>query len=275
MKSIYNNIYSARRELDELKKHTNSESAVQYLKNNAPDDILHAKLVYEVLSILDTPVVRQYVEKNYAVILSAENYYSRCIRDILNISGNTERYIHDFENIYKENITRDGSERLLGFLKNETDFYTAPASSMYHNSFKNGLLMHSVNVYHNLVNLYNSPAFNRFGVSYSDETLAIVSLLHDVCKIFNYTEISNPDGTKSYKYRKHEILGHGDHSVFIIQNFISLTYDEANAIRWHMGFTEPGKINDVGESFENNPLAFMLAIADMMATYYDEQTPGR
>ena len=273
MKSLMNNIYDTERKLFELSKHTSSDNTIQFLKENVPDDIFHAKIVDKILSKIETPDIIKYIKENYQIILQANNCYSRHIRTLLHENNDSNKYIEEFERLYK-NIKRDGAESLLGFLKHQTDFYTAPASSKYHNSREHGLIEHSVNVCKNMIYLYESHAFHRFGIKYSNETLAIVALLHDICKIFNY-EKTEKDNETSYKYRPHEQLGHGDYSIFIIENFMHLTYEEANAIRWHMGFTEPGKINSVGESFENNPLAFMLAIADMMATYYDEQTPGR
>ena len=57
----------------------------------------------------------------------------------------------EFISIFKENITREGSDKLLDFLENRSDFFTAPASTRYHNAFEGGLLRHSLNVYHCLV----------------------------------------------------------------------------------------------------------------------------
>lgn len=41
---------------------------------------------------------------------------------------------------------RDGIEELIRYLQEETDFFTAPASTKYHGAFAGGLLMHSINV---------------------------------------------------------------------------------------------------------------------------------
>ena len=35
----------------------------------------------------------------------------------------------EFISIFKENITREGSDKLLDFLENRSDFFTAPAST--------------------------------------------------------------------------------------------------------------------------------------------------
>ncbi len=57
----------------------------------------------------------------------------------------------EFIKIYTEKITRDGADKLLDFLENKSDFFTAPASTRYHNAFEGGLLKHSLNVYKCLV----------------------------------------------------------------------------------------------------------------------------
>ena len=77
---------------------------------------------------------------------------------------------------------RKGIEDLITYLET-TDFYEAPASTRYHNSKPGGLLEHSLNVYRALKEL------NGYCGLYDNETLVIVSLLHDICKIGFYTSI--------------------------------------------------------------------------------------
>ena len=60
----------------------------------------------------------------------------------------TMELMNKFTSIYKENITRPGSERLLEYLLSEnSDFFTAPASTKYHSAYEGGLCQHSINVY--------------------------------------------------------------------------------------------------------------------------------
>lgn len=70
---------------------------------------------------------------------------------------------------------RDGIEELIRYLQEETDFFTAPASTKYHGAFESGLLMHSINVCAELNLDPNSKV-------YPPETTIIVALLHDICK---------------------------------------------------------------------------------------------
>lgn len=84
--------------------------------------------------------------------------------------------------ILKDNVKREGIDRLLFFLE-ESDYYEAPASIQYHSNEKGGLAEHSLSVY-NILKEKN----DRYGKEYSEETIAIVGLLHDVCKINFYKE---------------------------------------------------------------------------------------
>lgn len=51
-----------------------------------------------------------------------------------------------FLEIYKQNIKRDGADKLLEWLE-KSDFFKAPASTRFHGSHEGGLVAHSVNVY--------------------------------------------------------------------------------------------------------------------------------
>ena len=72
---------------------------------------------------------------------------------------------------------REGIENLIDFLE-KTDFFTAPASTKFHNSFEGGLLAHSLNVYEALESLVKGK--------WPEDTIRIVALLHDICKINLY-----------------------------------------------------------------------------------------
>ena len=117
----------------------------------------------------------------------------------------------EFISIFKENITREGSDKLLDFLENRSDFFTAPASTRYHNAFEGGLLRHSLNVYHCLVAyLERERVKNEYGLSVSAETAAIVALLHDVCKV-NFYRVgwrSRPVNGKSSHATRSTIRSH-------------------------------------------------------------------
>ena len=186
----------------------------------------------------------------------------------------------EFIEIFKEHITRDGADKLLDYLTNKSDFFSAPASARYHGSYPGGLLEHSLNVYECLCDYVSRPRVKElYGMNYSDETLAISALLHDVCKTNFYklgTRNVKEDGVwksvPSYSIEDKLPYGHGEKSVYIISGYMRLTRDEAFAIRYHMGFAgaSPEERGNVGNAFEMFPLAFALSVADMEATYYIE-----
>ncbi len=93
----------------------------------------------------------------------------------------------EFCSIYREQITRPGSDALLDYLEHKSDFFTAPASAKYHNAFSGGLAAHSLNVYHCLSNYLDRPRVKDvYKLEYPPESIAIAALLHDVCKINCY-----------------------------------------------------------------------------------------
>lgn len=186
-----------------------------------------------------------------------------------------------FLQIYNDNIHREGADKLLDFLLNHSDFFTAPASTRYHNAFEGGLLRHSLNVY-DCLKAYTERERVRdmYRLNPSDETVALVSLLHDICKVNFYTisyRNAKNDQTGQWEkvpfYSINDTLpyGHGEKSVYMISGFMRLTREEAMAIRWHMGFSGSEEKNLVGSAFEKFPLAFALSTADMEATYFLEE----
>lgn len=189
----------------------------------------------------------------------------------------------EYIGLFRQYITREGADKLLEFLES-SDFFTAPASSRFHNSCEGGLCQHSLNVYYCLKDVLDGNYYkNVFGFEYSEETIAVAALLHDLCKIDNYVvDYRNAKNEKGewervpfYKAADQLPYGHGEKSVYMLSGFIRLTREEAMAIRWHMGFTEHNHIGQCGQAFEMFPLAFALSTADMMATYYVEGTPRK
>jgi hypothetical protein len=191
---------------------------------------------------------------------------------------NKERFIE----IYRANIKREGAEALLSFLEH-SDFFTAPASTKYHGAYEGGLLDHSLNVYDCLVDILSRPRVKElYDIHYSDESIAIAALLHDLCKVnFYKTSFRNAkDETGKWVsvpyYTIEDSLpyGHGEKSVYIASGYMRLTRDEAFAIRYHMGFSGPEDANQVGRALEMFPLAYALMAADMEASYFLEDVNG-
>lgn len=184
----------------------------------------------------------------------------------------------EFLKIYNDNIKREGADNFLNYLV-KTDFFVAPASTRFHGSHEGGLLEHSLNVYHCLKDyLSRERAKQVYNMNYSEETIALCALLHDVCKVnfykTDYRNAKNERGEweKVPYYTIDDTLpyGHGEKSVYIISGFMRLSREEAFAIRYHMGFSGIEDKNSIGKAFEMFPLAFALSVADMEASYYLE-----
>ncbi|MBQ3181582.1 MAG: hydrolase [Clostridia bacterium] len=186
----------------------------------------------------------------------------------------------EFLKIYTENIEREGADKLLEYLlSSQSDFFTAPASTRFHGSYEGGLLEHSINVYYCLKDYLERERVKEvYNLEYLDESIAIVSLLHDLCKVNCYVKgtrnVKDKAGVwqqvPTYEYSDDMPYGHGEKSVYIVSGFMRLTREEAFAIRYHMGFSGNEPQNNVGSAFEIYPLAFALSTADMEATYFLE-----
>ncbi len=214
---------------------------------------------------------------------------------------NMEENIKRFEDLMST-VTRDGVAELMDYIKNKTDFYIAPASTQFHLACDGGLLQHSLNVYDCLVAKKESPVWKKILETIPDESLVIMALLHDLCKVNFYVK-----GTKNQKtydpekvaaaenrqvkhdsmgdfiwetVLRYEIddtmpLGHGEKSVMLINCFMKLNAPEIFAIRWHMGFSEEkSQYKAVGEAMERYPIVLALHEADLEATKLLEDVAG-
>lgn len=189
-----------------------------------------------------------------------------------------------FLKLYRENIHRPGADALLDYLCSPAcDFFVAPASTRYHGAYAGGLCEHSINVYECLKDYLERPRVQElYHLHCSEESLAVISLLHDVCKINCYKpsfrNVKDENGVwkkvPTFEFDDPLPYGHGEKSVYIIGGFLRLSREEAFAIRFHMGFSGSEEVRLVGNAFERFPLAFALATADMEATYFLEGKPG-
>ena len=190
--------------------------------------------------------------------------------------NNKERFIK----IFTDNIKREGADKLLEYLLSPaSDFFTAPASARFHCSYEGGLCEHSLNVYDCLKSYLDTDRARNFGFSYTNESIAIVALLHDLCKVGIYKKgfrnVKDERGVwqrvDTFEYDDKLPYGHGEKSVYIISGYMKLTREEAFAIRYHMGYSsEREDPRNVSQAFEMFPLAFAVSVADSEATYFIE-----
>lgn len=183
-------------------------------------------------------------------------------------------------------VNREGCGSLMVFVES-SDFFTAPASTRFHGAYEGGLLEHSLNVYDCLNRKKHGDSLwveKLEGVS--DESIVIVSLLHDICKTYFYTtEMRNKkiDGkwvqVPCYTVDDRIPYGHGEKSVMMIEEYMKLKPVERYAIRWHMGpYSGQQDWNTFGIAAEKYPLVLALFEADMEATHIvesEENQDGR
>jgi hypothetical protein len=187
---------------------------------------------------------------------------------------------------------REGMPDLLQHLIEKTDFFIAPSSTKYHDARDGGLLHHSMKVYHNLVELMK---IYEIEIPTDGTSLAIIALLHDICKTDIYKkerkslprrdektgELVLDDWGKKiwdeqiiFTIDDQYPLGHGEKSVIMIQRFIQLTDTEIFAIRWHMMAYDDSRnsyagnlaITNASDKFRIIPLFHM---ADLAASFLE------
>lgn len=198
------------------------------------------------------------------------------------IARNKEEFTSLINSIERPGINKEG---LIGWL-NSTDFFIAPASTKYHESYAGGLCEHSLNVYYELCNLCVDK-----GYIVDSNTLKIVALMHDISKtnyyetydrnVKHYCEEGRQQDSKGrfdwitvteYKVRDVDqrfLFGnHEMDSEFITSQFIPLTMEESIAILHHMGkMNKDCAQHEITPIFDRYKLALLLHIADMFAVY--------
>lgn len=208
------------------------------------------------------------------------------------IQENKERFITLLRSIKRENADIEGLIKKL----ESSDFFTAPASTQYHGSFKGGLCKHSLNVYAQLKKLVSIeyPKFiaeerelkevDNYSCPISEDSIIITALLHDLSKM-NFYEISlrNVKDEKGswvqvpfIKVRDSKdrfiYSTHGANSEYMIQAFIPLKLEESVAIINHMGMSDNSDHNqELSVIYNRYTLALLLHSADMLATFFDEK----
>ena len=194
------------------------------------------------------------------------------------VSDNMDTFISLLKSITRENSNIDG---LIDYLSG-SDFFTAPASTMYHGSYPGGLVDHCLCVYHNLKSLVSNKHLDSV---ISDDSIKIVSLLHDLDKVNKYEIFQRnvpptkdkPNWTKEESYRtvdatKRLVYGnHEQNSEYIARKFIPLTEEESCAILHHMGSMAFDSAKDnIGVVFDKYPLALLLYLSDMISAYVEK-----
>jgi HD superfamily phosphohydrolase YqeK len=172
-----------------------------------------------------------------------------------------------------KSINRTGIENVINWLEC-TDFFEAPASTQYHENYIGGLCEHSLKVYDTFLKLKDA-----FKLDISDESIAVMSLLHDVCKIDCYHKEKknvkigqNWTQVDYWKFDDENPIGHGHKSVIILlKEGFSLTDLEINSIIAHMNGYDKSEMFNASNIYNKNELTMWLHVADFIATYKDRK----
>ena len=167
--------------------------------------------------------------------------------------------------------SRFNVKRFINYLEIQTDFFKAPASTRFHLAEAGGLLEHSLHVYKTLITLAAI-----YAPEIPQDSLAICGLLHDICKTNFYKQefknVKTPNGWQeqlTYVVDDQFPIGHGEKSVIMLQQHMTLTKDEIMAIRWHMnGFDYAVKGGEQAYSNAVNKckLLSLLEVSDLIAS---------
>ena len=189
----------------------------------------------------------------------------------------------EFIDIYTSKIHRAGSEELLEYLKGST-FFTDPSAKSHHGNFDGGLVEHSLNVYHCLVKFCAMYEQEFPETKFDGESVAIIALLHDLCKISLYKKgFRNVKNDTTGQWERKEVyeyddklgMGHGEGSVYIIQSFMKLNRAEALAIYHHMSAWSAnvkGGDSSINVAKAQTPLVTLISMADSWASQFEEVT---
>lgn len=183
------------------------------------------------------------------------------------------KYEKRFDSDHYEDYAWSTFDALTRWLR-QSDFYKAPASIQYHDSFHSGLLYHTLKVFNQMLEMRKIDKFKNMAY----DSMALISLVHDWCKIGLYEpfqkNVKNEETGKWEKqlaYRQNQTgapLGHGATSMFLATRFFtSLSLEESCAIRWHMGEynVANNEMNELHKANHSFPLVYAIQFADRLA----------
>lgn len=202
----------------------------------------------------------------------------------MDLIANKNRFI----SLAKRFIKRDGLENLLNWLE-RSDFFVCPASTQYNLPVEGGLCQHSLNVVNNLVELFYGKSLNDlteedeqifFENEAGIETIVLVALFSSInkanCYVKDFKNVKINGKWEQQEYwrwdEKFIYSGRGGKSVYIIQQYMKLWIEEAQAIAFFLAGEDNVFSNVIDTTykkvFENSRLALYLHLAEMNSTYY-------
>jgi HD superfamily phosphohydrolase YqeK len=154
----------------------------------------------------------------------------------------------------------------------ENGYFNAPASTKYHGNYEGGLFDHSLAVTRQLVLMEENLHLKW----QRPQSPWIVGLFHDLCKIDEYVKVVDKEGQvmmgtgevkgeeSHFEYVADVLLkGHGDKSIILLSQFMTLTEEEILCIRYHMGAYNRDDWNGYDKAIRKYPNVLFTHTADM------------
>lgn len=162
----------------------------------------------------------------------------------------------------------------MDWLKNN-GFFTAPASKNHHGNYEGGLFDHCYAVAEQLKLLTKA---NRLKWE-NPRSPFVVGMFHDLCKIDEYVKVVDEEGQvmmgtgevkgeiAHFEHASDVLLkGHGDKSIMLLSQFITLTEEEILCIRYHMGAYNRDDWEGFDKAIRKYPNVLFTHTADMYAS---------
>lgn len=184
-------------------------------------------------------------------------------------------------------IKREGLDKLLAWL-DRSGFYVCPASTQYNLPVEGGLCQHALNVADALIyrffdkhieDLTEEDEAKVFENDITIESIILVALFSSInkvgCYVKDFKNVKVNGKWEQQEYWKWDekfiYAGRGSKSVFIIQQYMKLWIEEAQAIAFVLAGEDnifSGVVDTTYRKiYENSRLALYLHLAEMESTY--------
>lgn len=164
-----------------------------------------------------------------------------------------------FERMMKKGVPGGVTKEFTDWLM-ITGYFNAPASLNHHHAYEGGLFDHSLEVTNYLVTLTQRGMIQWL----NPRSPYIIGMFHDICKVDEY--IRNPEADPRWeKSDRSPLPGHGEKSVMILSNQMTLTEEEILCIRFHMGAYETEAWRHFDRAIQMYATVMWTHTADMLS----------
>ena len=143
----------------------------------------------------------------------------------------------------------------------ENEFFKKPAAINHHGNYEGGLFDHSLAVAQSLKSMTES-----LNLKWTDSRSPfVIGMFHDLCKLDDYVDSKVMPCGWAYNENK-SMSGHGEKSIMILSQFMTLTEEEMLCIRFHMGAYQKDDWNFYDKAIRKYETVLWTHTADMYAS---------